>query len=210
VRTERRRKSTLLKAMLGLIEPSEGRILIGGLPPDKGRKKIGYVLQRKSFDRDFPASPIEVVVAALRGTWPLFIRRDERDRAMIALERTGAAKLAHARMRDLSGGETQRVFLARALVTSPELVILDEPTAGVDVGGRAAIIELMAQISASDTIAAVLVTHNLQAIACCAERVVYLDRGVKAWGLWNELSPESTLSAIYVAAGDHLDIDGGD
>ena len=202
-------KSTLLKAILGLVRPTEGAIRIRGLSPVKGRAKIGYVPQRKSFDRDFPASPIEVVVAALRGTWPLFIRGEERDRAMAALERTGAAKLAHVRMRDLSGGETQRVFLARALVTNPELVILDEPTAGVDVGGRASIIELMAEISASDTIAAVLVTHNLQAIARCAERVVYLDRNVKAWGLWSELSPESTLSAIYVASGDHRDTGAG-
>jgi ABC-type Mn2+/Zn2+ transport system ATPase subunit len=196
-------KSTLLKAILGLLRPQSGSVRIGGFDPQRGRSKVGYVPQRKSFDRDFPASPLEVVVAALRGTWPLFVRSEENDRAMAALERTGAAKLAKAQMRDLSGGETQRVFLARALVTSPELLVLDEPTAGVDVGGRAAIIELMAEISASETIAAVLVTHNLQAIARCAERVVYLDRDVKAWGLWNELNAERALSAIYVDAGDH-------
>ena len=107
---------------------------------------------------------------------------------MSMLERTGSAKLAHARMRDLSGGETQRVFLARALATKPDLLVLDEPTAGVDVGGRAAIIDLMAEISDSDSIAAILVTHNLQAVARCAERVLYLERTVKAWGLWSELS----------------------
>jgi len=196
-------KSTLLKTILGLVKPTSGIVRIGGLTPREGRSKVGYVPQRKSFDRDFPASPLEVVVAALRGRWPLVVRGAERDRAMAALARTGAEKLAHAQMRDLSGGETQRVFLARALVTDPELVILDEPTAGVDVEGRAAIIDLMAEISASETIAAVLVTHNLQAIARCAERVVYLDRRVKAWGLWNELSAERTLSAIYVDAGDH-------
>src|SRR6185436_16750191 len=97
------------------------------------------------------------------------------------LEKTGAAKLANAQIRDLSGGETQRVFLARALSTHPDLLILDEPTAGVDVGGRGAIIDLMAEISTSETIAAILVTHNLQAIARCAERVLYLERTVRAW-----------------------------
>lgn len=95
---------------------------------------------------------------------------------MGSLEKTGAVKYAHSQMRDLSGGETQRVFLARALATKPELLVLDEPTAGVDVGRRAAIIDLMAEISASETIAAVLVTHNLQAVARCAERVLYLER----------------------------------
>jgi ABC-type Mn2+/Zn2+ transport system ATPase subunit len=196
-------KSTLLKAILGLVKPDAGQILIAGKEPDKARDKVGYVPQRKGFDRDFPASPVEVIVANVRGRWPLRITPEERAIAMKVLERTGAAKLANAQMRDLSGGETQRVFLARALATDPALLILDEPTAGVDVGGRAAIIDLMAEISASETITAVLVTHNLQAIARCAERVIYLERTVKAWGLWTELSAERELSAIQITAGDH-------
>lgn len=196
-------KSTLLKIILGLVDADAGDIRIAGLPAEKGRKKIGYVPQRKAFDRDFPASPVEVIVANLRGRWPLRITKEERATAMSALERTGAAKLADAQMKDLSGGETQRVFLARALATKPDLLVLDEPTAGVDVGGRAAIIDLMAEISASETIAAILVTHNLQAIARCAERVLYLERSVKAWGLWSELSLDTELSAIQITTGDH-------
>jgi len=196
-------KSTLLKIILGLSMPDTGSISISGLPAREGRSRIGYVPQRKAFDRDFPASPLEVVVANLRGRWPLRITPEERDAAMAVLEKTGAVKLAHAQMRDLSGGETQRVFLARALATKPELLVLDEPTAGVDVGGRAAIVDLMAEISGSDSIAAILVTHNLQAIARCAERVVYLERSVKAWGLWTELSADRDLSAIQIGAGDH-------
>jgi ABC-type Mn2+/Zn2+ transport system ATPase subunit len=196
-------KSTLLKIILGLIHPDTGTVRISGLPVEKGRSKIGYVPQRKAFDRDFPASPIEVIVANVRGRWPLRITADERDLAMAMLTRTGATNIANAQMRDLSGGETQRVFLARALATKPDLLILDEPTAGVDVGGRAAIIDLMAEISASDSIAAILVTHNLQAIARCAERVVYLEKTLKAWGLWSELSEERELTAIQIASGDH-------
>ncbi|HSQ64123.1 MAG TPA: metal ABC transporter ATP-binding protein [Polyangiaceae bacterium] len=196
-------KSTLLKIILGLVEPDSGEILIEGADAAKGRRKVGYVPQRKGFDRDFPATPVEVVVANLRGRWPLRVSKAERTQAMEVLERTGAKKLADAQMKDLSGGETQRVYLARALVTKPNLIILDEPTAGVDVGGRAAIVDLMAEISASETIAAVLVTHNLQAIARCAERVIYLDKKVRAWGLWSELARERELAAIQ--AGDHPD-----
>lgn len=186
-------KSTLLKVILGLVKPKYGRVKIGGT--------IGYVPQRKAFDREFPATPLDVVVANLRGTWPLRITKDERDIAMEVLKRTGAQRLAKAQMRDLSGGETQRVFLARALVTKPTLLVLDEPTAGVDVGGRAAIVDLMAEISASETIAAILVTHNIQAIARCAERVIYLDKRIRAWGLWTELAKNPELGAIQVA--DH-------
>jgi len=138
-----------------------------------------------------------------RERWPLRITKDEREIAMSVLAKTGAASLANAQMRDLSGGETQRVFLARALATKPTLLILDEPTAGVDVSGRAAIVDLMAEISGGDAIAAILVTHNLQAIARCAERVVYLERSLKAWGLWTELSADRDLSAIQIASGDH-------
>lgn len=196
-------KSTLLKAILGLVDPDKGSIRINGLPAREGRSKIGYVPQRKAFDRDFPATPLEVIVACLRGRWPLRITKEEREIAMAMLEKTGAVTLANAQMRDLSGGETQRVFLARALSTKPDLLILDEPTAGVDVGGRAAIVDLMAELSASETIAAILVTHNLQAVARCAERVVYLERSVKAWGLWSELSGDRDLSAIQIASGDH-------
>jgi ABC-type Mn2+/Zn2+ transport system ATPase subunit len=201
-------KSTLLKIILGLQPPTRGTVSICGMDAVRGRKKVGYVPQRKGFDRDFPATPLEVVIANLRGKWPLFTTKDEIKLAMESLERTGAAKLAHAQMRDLSGGETQRVFLARAMVTKPDLIILDEPTAGVDVSGRSAIVDLMAEISASETIAAVLVTHNIQAIARCAERVLYLDRKVRAWGLWSELSTESELGAIQ--GGDHkqMSLDG--
>jgi ABC-type Mn2+/Zn2+ transport system ATPase subunit len=201
-------KTTLLKAILGLVVPDAGSILIAGRPAREGRSKIGYVPQRKAFDRDFPASPLEVIVANLRGRWPLRIKKDERELAMAMLEKTGAASLANAQMRDLSGGETQRVFLARALSTKPELLILDEPTAGVDVGGRAAIVDRMAEISASETITAILVTHNLQAVARCAERVIYLERTVKAWGLWKELSLDQDLRAIQIGAGDHPMLDG--
>ena len=96
-------KSTLLKAILGLLAPSSGSIRIGGAEPRAGRSKVGYVPQRKSFDRDFPASPVEVIAANLRGRWPLRVRDDERAIALSVLERTGAAKLADAQMRDLSG-----------------------------------------------------------------------------------------------------------
>jgi zinc transport system ATP-binding protein len=198
-------KSTFLKAVLGLIEPTEGKIEILGKPADEAGPAVGYVPQRKTFARDFPATAGELIVANLRGTWPIRITPAERDRARAALVRCGGEKLIDKPLAGLSGGETQRVFLARALVTDPRLLILDEPTAGVDVKGRAEFLDLLAQISASDELAAILVTHNLAAVAATAERIVYFESGrLIAWGLPNELLGQESLTALAFRSRDHL------
>jgi len=190
-------KSTLLKAVMGLIDVTSGTIRIGGEDVVAGHHKVGYVPQRKAFDRDFPARAIDLIVAAMRGKWPQRIRPDERERAKAALEKIGGARLIDKPLAGLSGGETQRVFLARALVNDPSLLILDEPTAGVDARGRAELLDLMAQISRSDELAAILVTHNLAAVAQTAERIVYLEAGrVLCWGLPQELLGQESLTAL--------------
>jgi ABC-type Mn2+/Zn2+ transport system ATPase subunit len=188
-------KSTFLKIALGLMQPDRGTIDVHGRPPGPN-PKVGYVPQRKTFSRGFPARVEELIVANIRGKWPLRITHDEHDRAVAVLERVGGKKLIHKELAGLSGGEMQRAFLARALVTDPELLILDEPTAGVDVKGRAEFLEILAEISASDEIAAILVTHNLAAIAKTAERVLYLEHTVVAWGLPNELLGRESLHAL--------------
>jgi len=205
-------KSTLLKAILGRLEPTSGTIDVLGKPPGKAHGEVGYVPQRKTFDRGFPATSVELIVANLRGRWPIFVKKNERERALAALRRVGGEKLVDKELAGLSGGEAQRVFLARALVTDPKLVILDEPTAGVDVKGRAEFIELLAEISRSDELAAILVTHNLAAISRTAERVLYLDRRVVAWGLPEELLGNSELAAISnasTATKDHATLPAG-
>ena len=199
-------KSTLLKAVMGLIDVTSGTIKIGGEDVVAGHHKVGYVPQRKAFDRDFPARAIDLIVAALRGTWPHRIRPDERNRARAVLDKIGGARLIDKPLAGLSGGETQRVFLARALVNDPSLIILDEPTAGVDARGRAELLELMAQLSRSDELAAILVTHNLGAVAQTAERIVYIESGrVLCWGLPQELLGQESLTALAGFQGrDHV------
>jgi zinc transport system ATP-binding protein len=197
-------KTTLLKTMLGLIRPTGGKVTILGQRAHEVREKVGYVPQRKTFDRDFPARVIDLIVASLRGKWPVRVRDEERERARKVLQRVGGEKLLDRPLAGLSGGETQRAFLARALIHDPVLVILDEPTAGVDVRGRAELLELLAEISRSDELAAILVTHNLAAIVKTAERVVYIDQRLIAWGLASELMAMEKLEAIaYPANPDH-------
>ncbi|HEU0037406.1 MAG TPA: metal ABC transporter ATP-binding protein [Kofleriaceae bacterium] len=197
-------KSTLLKAIMGLLPLSAGAITIGGESVERGHRKIGYVPQRKGFDRDFPARAVDLIVAALRGKWPVRIRADERARAAAVLAKIGGERLLDKPLAGLSGGETQRVFLARALINDPAILILDEPTAGVDVRGRAELLELMRDLSRSDELAAILVTHNLAAVAQTAERIVYLEAGrMLCWGLPDELLGQASLTALAFGAGDH-------
>lgn len=197
-------KSTFLKATLGLMPRSRGEIKVNGLPIEQSRSSIGYVPQRKTFAQDFPATAIELIVANLRGRWPIRVHSDEREKARAALRRVGGEKLIDKPLAGLSGGETQRVFLARALVTKPALLILDEPTAGVDVKGRGEFLDLLADISASDEIAAILVTHNIAAVTRTAERIVYLEAGrLVAWGLPDELLGHDRLTALAFRVQDH-------
>jgi ABC-type Mn2+/Zn2+ transport system ATPase subunit len=198
-------KSTLLKAIMGLLPITRGTIRIGGEDVIVGHHRVGYVPQRKGFDRDFPARAIDLIVAAMRGTWPGRVKPEERERARAALAKIGGERLIDKPLAGLSGGETQRVFLARALVNDPSLIVLDEPTAGVDARGRGELLELLTGLSRSDELAAILVTHNLAAVAQTAERIVYIEAGrVLCWGLPQELLGQQSLTALAAfQARDH-------
>jgi ABC-type Mn2+/Zn2+ transport system ATPase subunit len=185
-------KTTLLKAVLGIVPFEKGRIEVLGRPPGEGRARVGYLPQAKAFNRAFPARVFEVILANRRGSWPVHVSSAEREVARAALARVGGERLLDAPLRRLSGGETQRVFLARAIVNEPELLLLDEPTAGVDARGRAEFLELLAGIAAREDLAAVLVTHNEAAVRRLADRVVYLDRRVLAWA-----APDEVLSRSW-------------
>jgi zinc transport system ATP-binding protein len=175
-------KTTFLKAALGLVPLAKGAIDVLGRPPGAGRGRVGYLPQAKAFNGGFPARALDVILANRRGSWPLRVSGAEREAARAVLARVGGERLIDSPLRGLSGGEMQRVFLARAIVTEPEVLLLDEPTAGVDARGRAEFLDLLAGIAARDDLAAVLVTHSQAAVRRLADRVVYLDRRVQAWG----------------------------
>jgi ABC-type Mn2+/Zn2+ transport system ATPase subunit len=190
-------KSTLLKAIMGLIPITRGTNRILGQSVPAARHEVGYVPQRKGFDREFPARSIDLIVAALRGTWPGRITAEERERARAVLAQIGGEQLLDQRLADLSGGEIQRVFLARALVIEPKLIVLDEPTAGVDARGRAELLELLTALSRSSELTAILVTHNLSAVAQTAERILYMEAGhLLGWGLPAELLGQPRLAEL--------------
>ncbi len=169
-------KTTLLKVILGLIKPSRGRVTVLGMSPERGRKYIGYISQVNLFDHDFPISVLEVVLMGRYNKSGLFQRYSEEDRktAIAALKTVEMLGYKDRQVGKLSGGEQQRIFIARALATSPELLLLDEPTASIDPTMQAEFYELLDKLK--ETMAIVLVSHDISAVSIYVSEIACLNR----------------------------------
>ena len=199
-------KTMLLKVILGLMPPSEGSVrLFDSRPSDRaGRSRIGYVPQKKAFDRRFPASVEDVIVANLRGSWPLIVKRRETELAKEALELVGGGSLLKRNIADLSGGEMQRAFIARAMVVSPELLLLDEPMAGVDAKGNGEFMNLLARLAADAKLTAILITHSQEVVRRCASQLIFMVKGrVMASGNPEKLLLDHQIADLAFTGHDH-------
>jgi len=169
-------KSTLLKLVLGLLQPTRGRIRVLGRPPPQGVRRVGYVPQFPTFPRDFPISVEQVVLTGRLGLGPVlgWYRAADRAAARRALAEVEALDLAGRCIGTLSGGQLQRVLLARALVAEPLILILDEPTANIDQRIESDIFDLLARFNARLTI--LVVSHDIAFISGYVDRVACLNR----------------------------------
>jgi zinc/manganese transport system ATP-binding protein/zinc transport system ATP-binding protein len=178
-------KTSLLKAILGGLPRIAGRVIVGGIPVTPGRppQGVGYVPQIETVDWSFPVTVENVVMMGrIRRMGPLpWPSREDRRATEAILERLGLAGLGRRQIRDLSGGQQQRVFLARALIGQPDLLILDEPTAGVDVKTRDDILHLLAGLNRQG-VTVVLSTHELNTVASHLPWVICVNGGVVAQG----------------------------
>ena len=190
-------KSTLIKVALGLQKPSHGRALIFGRSIQGQAKRIGYVPQLKTFDRNFPASVTELVVSGLRGRWPAWITRQEREQVRQTLAQVGAGHLLGRPLAKLSGGELQRAFLARALVRKPSLVLLDEPATGVDFLAEHDLYDLLERYQAEQQATIAMITHDLAAARYHASHVAVLNRRLHGFGASAEVLCEECLRQAY-------------
>jgi len=198
-------KTTFLKAALGLLPLRAGQITVLDTTPRAARPRVGYVPQVKTFNAAFPARVADVITANRKGRWPLRLTAEDRETARAVLAQVGGERLLDAGLSGLSGGEMQRVYLARALVNSPELLLLDEPTAGVDARGRVEFLDVLARIAERRELAVILVTHSARAVRRLARRVVYVHTTVRAWGAPDEvLDHDLELSGAF-SGHDHAD-----
>lgn len=174
-------KSTLLKLIMGFLTPDNGTIKLFGQDPDASRSRVGYVPQNLRYDRQFPISVTEVVLSGLLSHLPWYGRFAGKDReaAMEALQMVGMLPFKDRHIGALSGGQMQRVLIARALVSKPALLLLDEPTANVDPQAQLDILSILKKLSQQITI--VMVTHDLRESINVVERVICVQGNVTSY-----------------------------
>jgi len=187
-------KTTLLRLALGLARPTRGRVLLFGEPADRfsDRARLGYLSQRAQLGVQAPATVREVVSAG-RAARNAFGRLTAEDRDAIeqAMERVGLADLARRPLSRLSGGQQQRAFIAKALVSGPQLLALDEPTAGVDVEAQEALSVLLARLNDELGVTILYVSHEFGAIEHVVRRLVLVRGGIVFDG------PPSSLPGVW-------------
>lgn len=190
-------KTTVLRLLLGTLAPVAGRVV------RRRDLRVGYVPQVETVDWSFPVTVAEVVLMARRRRLP-WSSGEERREAAVLLARLGIDDLADRHIRDLSGGQQQRVFVARALLGRPELLLLDEPTSGVDVRSRHELLHVLDELNA-DGLAVCLTTHDLNGVAAHLPRIICLNRTVIAEGAPSAVLTPSVLERTYGAAMDVLE-----
>jgi manganese/iron transport system ATP-binding protein len=174
-------KSTLFKLIIGKLRPAQGQVNIFGHGPED-HICIGYVPQRSHIDWTFPVTVSDVVMMGRVGKIGFFRWPGRRDREIVArsLERVQAGNLAHKQIGELSGGQQQRVFIARALAQEAELLLLDEPLAGLDIPSQEAIFEILDNVQADD-VTVLLATHDLSLAAEQFDRILLLNQHMVAY-----------------------------
>ncbi|HLX50225.1 MAG TPA: metal ABC transporter ATP-binding protein [Streptosporangiaceae bacterium] len=199
-------KTTLLRVILGLTAATTGEVRIGGTArPRRRGGRIGYVPQKILLDPDMPLRARDLVGLGLDGhrfgvPLPSRSRRQQVDAMLRAV---GAEKFADARVGNLSGGEQQRVLIAHALISGPQLLLLDEPLANLDIRSEQEVVGLLSRIAREQQVAVLISAHEINPLLPVMDRVVYLAAGRAASGTAGEVIRTEVLSELY---GHHVDV----
>jgi zinc/manganese transport system ATP-binding protein/zinc transport system ATP-binding protein len=191
-------KTSILKAILGILDIYDGRVLVNGIDTSVRRPRVGYVPQLETIDWNFPVTVEEVVMMGCTMNSPLFpwVTGLQRKAAARMMENLGISGLAKRHISDLSGGQQQRIFLARALVGDQQILLLDEPTSGVDIKTRDDIMHLLHELN-HQGITVIMTTHEINSVAAHLPRVVCLNGRIIADGPPYKVLSTEILSATY-------------
>ena len=194
-------KTTLFRLLLGLIRPTEGTLNVLGKIPNRGDPRIGYVPQRHDIDRDTAIEAREFVKLGRFGSrWGVGNANDLSEASSAAdeaLRLVQAESLAHKPLGKMSGGELQRVFLAQALVSNPDILLLDEPLANLDIRRESSLVNLVADIVRERRVSVLLIAHNINPLLPVVDRVLYVANGTMTLGTPTEVLTSETLSKLY-------------
>ncbi|WP_102691338.1 metal ABC transporter ATP-binding protein [Rummeliibacillus pycnus] len=197
-------KSTLLKIILGLLKPTKGTVKLFGNPSSsfKHREWIGYVSQKSnSFNSGFPATVKEVVESGLTKKIGLFKKHlpKQQEKVMKSLQAVGMEKFANRNIGELSGGQQQRVFIARALVAEPKLLILDEPTVGIDHENVQSFYDMLTELNEQLHMTMILVTHDVDTVSNTISHVACLNQTIHFHGYKDDYESlsDDQLNAWY-------------
>jgi len=191
-------KTTFLKVILNIFEPTSGHVLIF----DKDLKDlpagvIGYVPQIKTIDRSFPATALELVLSGIHNRWVGLKKRSDEKLALEALELVGAAHYAKEQISNLSGGQLQRVYLARCFASNPKILFLDEPATGVDLVCESSINELIEEYNKIRGVTILMVTHDWTAAYHHTNKIMLLNKQLVYFGDKNEAFTEINLQKTF-------------
>ena len=196
-------KTTLCRAMLGLMPPLKGTLQIFDCSCDElrchHRARIGYLPQKGKIDQNFPITVLEAVMMGRYGALGLFRRPGKQDRqiAMDALENVGMQDHWETPLGHLSGGQQQRVLIARALAQQPQVLLLDEPTTGIDIVTQHSVLDLIKRLHRDLGLTVLLVTHDLNMIRAHVDRLVLLKTTLFAAGPPDEVLKTDVLQQVY-------------
>lgn len=197
-------KTTLIKIILGLLRPQQGNVFLLDKPIDsfKDWNRIGYVSQKaNTFNKGFPATVFEVVAMGLTAKlgYLTFFKKEHKERVLEAIRQVDMEKYAYENIGNLSGGQQQRIFIARALVSDPKLLILDEPTVGIDFQNVERFYDLLHRLNEQQNITLLLVTHDTGVLTKHATEIACLNQTLHFHGETCEYTglTEAQLSKIY-------------
>ncbi len=192
-------KTTLFRLLLGLQQPLGGTLKIFGAPPRRGNPQIGYVPQRHVIDSETNVEAVELVRLGLSGKQWGFnpFSHTDYNTALAVLESVGARELAHRPLGALSGGELQRIFLAEALVSNPDVLLLDEPLSNLDMRRESDLLHLVNNVVHSRGVTALLIAHNINPLLPHLDKVIYIANSRVANGKPEEVLTSDRLTALY-------------